>query len=152
MPIQVWYDDSGSPSSNNWLFMHAGLVASAETWATFADEWRACLDEYPTIAYFKMREAMREEGQFDGMKMATRVAKAEKLAALVARYAMAGHHASVDTRTFADTFANDTGPFRYHYVTAAMYAVFGACVDIYARGFTADLLRRFLIPTSPIRI
>ena len=61
---QAVVDDSGN-EPNSHVFVLAGFVAPAANWVALTDEWRAVLDQKPTLEYFKMKEAMRLQDQFD---------------------------------------------------------------------------------------
>src|ERR1035437_6589378 len=61
--LQPCIDDSGTHKGGK-IFALSGFIASAPEWIEFADEWKATLDAYPRIEYFKMREAARLQDQF----------------------------------------------------------------------------------------
>jgi hypothetical protein len=50
--LQAFIDDS---KSDGKLFVLAGYIAPAETWAAFADEWQAELERAPRFDEFKMK-------------------------------------------------------------------------------------------------
>jgi hypothetical protein len=54
MILEAYLDDSGSGGARQRFFMLAGFISDYSSWATFADEWTAVLNEPPTIPYFKM--------------------------------------------------------------------------------------------------
>jgi hypothetical protein len=60
---QAVIDDSGSEPQSR-VFVLAGFAGSAASWANFAVDWRAALDEPPKLDYFKMTEAANFGGQF----------------------------------------------------------------------------------------
>jgi hypothetical protein len=57
--LQAFIDDSGNGQPP--VLVLAGFVARAESWATFADKWRAALGG---LAYFKMKECASLSGEF----------------------------------------------------------------------------------------
>jgi len=61
-------DDSGSEGLGP-VFVLAGYVAPAETWQRFSIDWRAIMDEHPTISHFKMKEANSFRGEFFGWQV-----------------------------------------------------------------------------------
>lgn len=63
MALQAYIDDSGSHKRSP-VYVLAGLISTVENWKAFSDEWKSKLDEYPTLAYFKMTEAVALRGQF----------------------------------------------------------------------------------------
>ena len=48
MPVQVFVDESGGKGQGP-AFACFALIADAKTWATFADDWRVCLEATPRI-------------------------------------------------------------------------------------------------------
>ena len=70
--LQAFIDDSQSEGSPPFFVM-GGYVARAETWAAFSTEWQRALDMRPRIRYFKLREALRSEGEFNGASEALRM-------------------------------------------------------------------------------
>jgi hypothetical protein len=63
--LQAYIDDSKTHGDFK-LFILAGYLATAKQWASFSDEWHRFLDMGPRIEYFKLREALRRSGEFDG--------------------------------------------------------------------------------------
>jgi hypothetical protein len=90
MVLQCVVDDSGSSSRSKW-FVLGGFVAPAESWAKFADEWKAALDKPPGLCYFKSHEATKLDGEFDRKKGWTeelRDQRINELAAIIRKYAV----------------------------------------------------------------
>jgi len=69
--MQAIADDSGCKGQGPVIVM-AGLIGHAEWWADFSDRWDACLNEAPTIRYFKFYEAAHRKGQFAGFSKQAR--------------------------------------------------------------------------------
>ncbi|MDW9814295.1 DUF3800 domain-containing protein [Sinorhizobium meliloti] len=61
--LQCFVDESGYGGSEP-VFVLTGVLANAETWASFSDEWSKVCGEQPSIEYFKMSEAAGRIGQF----------------------------------------------------------------------------------------
>jgi hypothetical protein len=49
--------------------VYAGYFARLGRWEAFTPEWRACLDQEPSIDYLKMNEAMGSRKQWDPSRM-----------------------------------------------------------------------------------
>ena len=77
MVMQLYIDDSGR--NDPPVFVLAGYIARATTWAAFCDEWAAALAEAPAIDYFKMKEAFACNGRFAGFTAAQRDFKLARL-------------------------------------------------------------------------
>jgi hypothetical protein len=65
--LKGYVDDSGSEPSSP-VFVLAGYVLPAETWAAFSDEWDKELPRGKPIRYLHMKETGKDfdDGQFDG--------------------------------------------------------------------------------------
>lgn len=63
--LQAFIDDSHSERSPR-TFALGGYLATAEVWKRFSKEWQRALEMRPRIRYFKLREALRGEGEFNG--------------------------------------------------------------------------------------
>jgi hypothetical protein len=64
MILQGNFDDSGT-SQGEFVCVIAGFISTVESWKVFSEEWRAKLDEYPGLRYFRMADAMSLRGQFE---------------------------------------------------------------------------------------
>jgi hypothetical protein len=106
MVIQVYVDDSGVNDGRSKNLALAAMVAKAEQWAMFSDEWDACLKEPPALRYFKMNEAAGLSGQFLGLSEKERDAKLLALARIINRYVPLSACAGVNLAGFDDGFAN----------------------------------------------
>src|SRR5207248_3962944 len=58
--LRAYFDDS----LNDDVFVVAGFLASATTWAKFSDEWAEALNLAPRIHCFVMNDAMTMNGEF----------------------------------------------------------------------------------------
>ena len=45
----------------------AGFLTESETWKEITKEWRGVLNAHPKIRYFKMREYVDYDGEFNGI-------------------------------------------------------------------------------------
>jgi hypothetical protein len=63
MVLQAYIDDSGN-SPNEYSFILAGFVATAEAWAKFCDDWQSLLGRPPGAAYLKTTHAYRLTDEF----------------------------------------------------------------------------------------
>lgn len=106
--LQAFIDDSGS-EPNSPVFVLAGYIATTEAWARFADDWAAEMagdDEFPTIKYFKMDEAMGLRDQFSpgsGWTRDLRDKKLVRLTSIIARTSRWQVCASMGQRDFEET-------------------------------------------------
>jgi hypothetical protein len=80
--MHVYVDESGADGQSP-VFLFSALIAEAEKWAIFSDEWEACLKEFPSILYFKMDEAVGRNKQFYGFSETQRDNKLKKLCAIL---------------------------------------------------------------------
>jgi len=83
MILEAYLDDSGSGGMSQRFFTLAGFLSDYESWGKFADEWKAVLDEPPTIPYFKMNNFYRPEARNSVFKGWDRSAIDEKLKRLI---------------------------------------------------------------------
>jgi Protein of unknown function (DUF3800) len=80
--LQAFSDDSASETGDRRLFM-AGYVNRAEAWSSFAEAWATGLQEYPSIGYLKMVEAVNLRDQFKGWGPEQRDEKLRCLARII---------------------------------------------------------------------
>jgi hypothetical protein len=78
VPIQAYVDASGSKGQGK-IFSFSALIATAEEWTAFVEEWEFCLKESPSIRYFKMYEADQRSGEFRFFSEAERDKKIKSL-------------------------------------------------------------------------
>ncbi len=104
MPVQVFVDDSGGRGHTQY-FVLAGLIGDSESWATFSDEWDACLKERPSISQFKMREAARCTGEFRAFSRSERDDKLRQLCRIINRHPRLLTYTVIDLAAHAETWA-----------------------------------------------
>jgi hypothetical protein len=114
MPVQAFVDDSGGKGHTRH-FVLAGLLADAEAWADFSNEWRACLDQPPKVQIFKMKHAAGLSGHFYGWQEAARDKKLKALARVINGHAQISTHSMIDLDAFAQTWAKRPKPQRDPY-------------------------------------
>jgi hypothetical protein len=90
----AYIDDSGSHKQGP-AFVMGGLVAGWSEWARFSEEWREVLEEKPRLAYFKLKEALRREGQFGRLSPKQRDGRCDRLFSILKRTAVFGVTVSV---------------------------------------------------------
>jgi hypothetical protein len=88
MLLQGFFDDSGSHPESGWYVL-AGFISTTGNWKRFSDEWSASLSKDPAIDYFKMSEAHRLTGEFEGWPRPLRDQKVLELAEVAERFAVA---------------------------------------------------------------
>ena len=103
MALEAYIDDSGRGQGS--VFVLAGLVSSAERWASFAEEWQAILDDpcedgRRKLAYFKCFEAMGLQKQFDGWTEEERDSCLLRLVPIVERAVIRRLHISIPMKHF----------------------------------------------------
>lgn len=103
MPMQAFVDDSGTKGDTRH-FVLAGLISHAESWASFSDEWQACLDDYPHIKVFKMREAAKKSGQFYYMSAGCRDEMLLRLARIINKHVLIVTHSIIDLAAHSRTW------------------------------------------------
>lgn len=86
MLLQAFIDDSKSEGVPPF-FVLAGYIGRADMWAKFSMEWQRALDMRPRIAYFKLREALRGEGEFNGMSEGLRMERARLMRNIIEQFA-----------------------------------------------------------------
>jgi hypothetical protein len=83
--LQAFIDDSKSEQDPPFYVL-GGYVAHAETWTRFAEEWRRSLEMRPRIRYFKYSEAVRGEGEFNGMSDEARIHRIKTMRRLIEQF------------------------------------------------------------------
>lgn len=110
MSVQIFVDDSGGKGQPSPAVL-AGVLATAEAWMGFADDWRAALAADPPIRRSKMAEAADLKNAFGGMSEEQRDRKLTQLAAVTRLHQpMSVFRASIDLDAFAETAAPATTP------------------------------------------
>lgn len=87
MLFQAFIDDSKSEGDPPF-FVLAGYIGRADMWAKFEREWQRALEmRGPRIAYFKYREALHGEGEFNGASEALRMERASLMRNIIEQFA-----------------------------------------------------------------
>jgi hypothetical protein len=87
--LRAFCDESESYPPEPQVFVLAGYIARPARWEAFSDEWRQALDEKPSLATFKFKEAWKLSGQFRHWSEESRNAKVQLLSDIIARHAEA---------------------------------------------------------------
>lgn len=139
---QCFVDDSDAGAGGP--FVLAGFVSSIETWAQFADDWRAKLwNAKPRpLAYFKAKEAAARRGQFDGWTVAERDSLLrDHLLPLIERDALFGIGCLIDNDAYHRVFDKRLARSMDYPYTLAFYGVMHSL-------FTVQEQRGFLQPVD----
>ncbi len=131
--IQAFVDDSGGKGSTRH-FVLVSLISTSESWASFSDEWRACLKEYPAVTVFKMKEAAGLSGRFYGVSAANRDRKLRRLAQIINRYARIVTHSMIDLEAHSLTWANLPKPRNDPYFWTFQCTILAACFALWDAG------------------
>jgi hypothetical protein len=94
--IQAYVDDTGLDGRGPYMIFSA-LLGIAEDWAGISDAWKAALDEFPRIDYFKMDEAVGFDGEFYRFSESQRDYKLTRLAR-----AVKGHYPIIEHAVISD--------------------------------------------------
>lgn len=136
MPIQVFVDDSGGKGHTRHLVL-AGLIATAEEWAEFSDEWVVRLSETPAISLFKMRDAAGCNGQFGRFTEEQRDKKLRVLAKVVNQYAKIGTYSIIDIEAHSKTWAmTNSKPVNEPYFWPFHNSIMAAALELSELGLT----------------
>jgi hypothetical protein len=100
--LQIYVDDSGDAGSTA-AFM-AGFLSTAERWAAFSDDWKAVLDERPTLKYLKMSEAAACKGEFYGWASERRDDRMGKFVAAIKKHVDYGVVSAIRAKDFREIF------------------------------------------------
>lgn len=104
MGLVAYIDDSvGGGDRVNVL---GGLMATADSWELFSEEWRSALrsDNPKPIEFLKMTHAMARRGQFDGFSEEQRDEKLQALADITRNHAIFTQVAAVSVADFKRAF------------------------------------------------
>lgn len=130
MTAQAFVDDSGGKGQSR-NFVLAGLVSDSERWAAFSREWQSCLDQYPRIAVFKMREAASRTGAFRRFTEEQRDSRLRSLAQVINRYAEFAIWTAIDLEAHAQTWAKLEKPKSEVYFWPFHTLILGTCFDLW---------------------
>jgi Protein of unknown function (DUF3800) len=99
---QAYVDDSGK--SEPPVYVLAGFVATAKTWAAFSDDWKEILSLGPLpLKYFKMAEAAScESGQFRFWSEERRNERVNQLVAVIKRHLTYGVCSIIPHKVFEE--------------------------------------------------
>jgi hypothetical protein len=100
--LQAVIDDSASEIGDKRLFL-AGYCNDAESWARFADAWRAELQSGKQIDHLHTVEAMRLRGQFEGWSEPERDEKLRDMARVARHFKPLSFHVSVGRSEYFDS-------------------------------------------------
>jgi hypothetical protein len=136
MPVQVYCDESGHHGGGRHFVM-AGLIAHAEHWAAFSDEWDAVLRETPAVpGVFKMKDAAgRPTGNFYGFSRKERDDKLRLLCRVINRYVQIATHSIIDMDAYALTWAKLPAPNRNVYFWPFQNSILAACFHLWDNGW-----------------
>jgi Protein of unknown function (DUF3800) len=106
--IQAYVDDSGNDGRGP-VFLFSALIGEAEKWATFSDEWDACLRDAPSIRYFKMDEAAGNNKEFYGFSNIERDDKVRRLCRIINGVGATEISTSLELAAFDNTWRKTAG-------------------------------------------
>jgi hypothetical protein len=133
--FQCFVDDSGGVGHSRH-FVLAGLIGSSAGWASFADEWRACLDEEPSIGTFKMREAANLRGEFLGWSKEARDDKLRALARIINRHPRILTYSVIDLDAHSETWRKRlTKPMNEVYFHPFHNTIMATCFTLWDAGW-----------------
>jgi hypothetical protein len=100
--LQSFYDESGCTGQGRWMSM-SGLFATAELFATVADQWDKSLraTDPGRISYFKLSEAMNLSGEFRCWDRDKAREKIRRMARVINRPDLLNVGALLDLHAFA---------------------------------------------------
>ena len=120
--LRAYVDDSAHQQQPP-LFILAGYIAQADQWTEFATEWQRALDLPPRIAYFKLREAIRKEGEFYGRPHEITQQKYALFRAIVERYVHAEFGVCFRLDHYREVFGRIRGPLKNPFYFALLTLV-----------------------------
>ena len=133
IPVQAFVDESGGKRHSRHFVM-AGVSSRSEDWALFSDEWRACLDEEPRVATFKMREAARCTGNFLNWEPDKRDERLRRLAAIINKHVDRVTFTVTDLDDHAETWGRTSKPTKDPYFWAYHSNVLATCLSLWEAG------------------
>lgn len=86
MLFRAFIDDSKSEGDPPY-FVLGGYIGRADMWTKFSREWQRALEMRPRIAYFKYREALYGEGEFNSASEALRMERARLMRNIIEQFA-----------------------------------------------------------------
>jgi len=100
--LHGYVDDSGYGDRNDPAFVLSGFIASVPRWKTFSDQWQEALQEFPSISYLKMSEAVGLSGQFANWNVRDRNVKLERLFPIIKGINPQGIRCVIPCQSFRD--------------------------------------------------
>jgi hypothetical protein len=100
--LRAFFDDSGRGQEP--IYVLAGFIARAESWARFSDKWTEVCHQSPRIEYFKLYEANALEGQFRGWTKEARDRKMLALAPIIKDHVLCGLSVVMRHKDYAEVF------------------------------------------------
>jgi len=132
LAIQAYIDDSGVIGTDP-VFVLAGFIGKAQKWAEFSSTWEAYLKEPPSIAYLKMQEAVKLDGEFRFWNNGARDKKlhgcVDIIKAHAPKYAI---HCTIDLDAFKKRQSRyrKLGPVSHPYLLGCHVVLSGVCYEI----------------------
>ncbi len=134
MAIQAFVDESGGIGQGT-VFVFSAMIASSENWVIFSDAWQSCLDESPSIQYFKMYEAAKRKGEFYGFSETERDNKVRKLCEVIANTGIMEHNCVVKLDDFNATIGtHSASPMASPYFFPFQAIIMGVGYEILEAG------------------
>lgn len=115
--LQAFVDDSKSEGSPP-IFVLGGYIATSDTWTRFSEKWRSALEMRSRIRYFKLREALRGEGEFNGASEALRMERVGVMRGVIELFDISGFSISFRVDHLEETHANFDKRWLNPYYTA----------------------------------
>lgn len=133
LTIQAYIDDSGMLGTDP-VFVLAGYIAKAERWAEFSTAWKKHLCESPSIAYLKMAEAVKLDGQFRHWEASARDEKLRGCVEIIKRCApQHAIHCAIDLDAYqkrrSRSYAKE-GPVSHPYLLGSHIMLSAVCYEI----------------------
>lgn len=98
--VQAFADES----EDTEYFAMSSVVAKASSWASFSDEWRACLKKSPWLPYFKMKDAAGRSGTFHKFSVEQRDQRLGEFADIINRHVKMVTYSIIDLAAFKETW------------------------------------------------
>ena len=128
--VQAYVDESGG-KGHSAVFVFSALLAKAEDWAMFSDQWDSCLSEAPSIRYFKMSEAAGQpSGEFYQFSTTERDDKLKRLCSIINALAPTEVSRTLDIDVFVERWGKHPKPFRDPYFFPFLTANFAIGVQV----------------------
>ncbi len=137
--LKVFFDGSGTLNQTAH-FILAGYISTVEQWEKFSDDWQRALKGPPKIDYFKVRESIYCDNQFDGWNHAHAKARARKFRRLITRYALGGFAVCIPHDAYIRTVRGRIPKEMDHpYLFAFLSSVELVCKIVGSMGFAGPI-------------